>query len=117
MRMKVAQVVEGIFEAMPMVDRRRYLTEKMVREYPSKINWVEAMSNQSHCHLDFHLVYREYEQNLYRESKDDKTVTVTIAELTLVEDDESICDTITPNSDKLKQKLNSMYGIPMKEGE
>ena len=40
MRMKVAQVVEGIFEAMPMVDRRRYLTEKMLREYPSKINWV-----------------------------------------------------------------------------
>lgn len=115
--MKVAQVIEGIFEVMSMVDRRRYLTEKMLREYPSKINWVEAMSNQSFCHLNFHLVYREYEQKLYQDREVGKTVTVTIAELTLVEDNESICDAITPNSDKLKQKLNSMYGIPMKEGE
>ena len=86
MKLKVAQVVEGIFEAMPMVDRRRYLTEKMLRDYPSKIKWVESMANQSFCNIDFHLVYREYEQVLYIDKETNETRTVTVAELTLVED-------------------------------
>ena len=87
MKMKISQVVEGIFEAMPMEERRRYLTEKMLNGYLKKeTHWVEALSNQSFCDIDFHLVYREYEQNLYRESEKDEMMTVTIAELTLVED-------------------------------
>lgn len=87
MKMKISQVVEGIFEAMPMEERRRYLTEKMLNGYSKKvIHWVEALSNQSFCDINFHLVYREYEQNLYRESEKDEMITVTIAELTLVED-------------------------------
>ena len=87
MKMKISQVVEGIFEAMPMEERRRYLTEKMLNGYSKKeTHWVEARSNQSFCDIDFHLVYREYEQNLYRESEKDEMMTVTIAELTLVED-------------------------------
>lgn len=86
MKMKISQVVEGIFEAMPMEERRRYLTEKMLNGYSSKVNWTEALSNTSFCDIDFHLVYREYEQNLYRESEKDEMMTVTIAELTLVED-------------------------------
>lgn len=87
MKMKISQVVEGIFEAMPMEERRRYLTEKMLNAYSKKeTHWVEALSNQSFCDIDFHLVYREYEQNLYRESEKDEMMTATIAELTLVED-------------------------------
>lgn len=86
MKMKVAQIVEGIFEAMPMKERRRYLTEKMLNGYSSKVNWIEALSNTSFCDINFHLVYREYEQILHVDKENNETKTVTIAELTLVED-------------------------------
>lgn len=125
MKYKVSHMMDDMFKAMPKEDRIKYLYRKALVDYVKSSAWKDGvMEGTSFCDVTLRASYREFIRNAYSVEEDEPPVVYEIAELTLESYppnvtilDESICNTIMPDSDKLKQKLNSMYGIPMKEGE
>lgn len=125
MKYRVSHMMDDMFKAMPREDRIKYLYRMALVDYVKSSTWKDGvMEGTAFSDVCLRASYRESIRNAYSVGEDEPDVVYEIAELTLESYppdvrilDDSICDTIKPNSDKLKQKLSSMYGIQMKKGE
>lgn len=120
MKYKVSHMMDDMFKAMPREDRIKYLYRMALIDYTKSSTWKEGvMEGTAFSDVCLRASYREFIRNAYSVGEDEPPVVYEMAELTLESYppdvrilDESICDTINLNSDKPKQKLSSMYGIP-----